>query len=392
MQASTKPEKLFNRQYVFFCLINLAINISFSMVSTVMSRYVHSLGMTVAIAGAITGAFSIASMVVRPISGYINDNMSKKLLLVISTAFMGLCTLGYGLTSDPTALLALRILHGMAFSVSSTVNMAVIPGIVPEKRIGEAVSYFGVLQSVAMAMGPSIGLWLANVSSFALNFTVSAIIAGGGAVLAMSLSFLSETPRKGKLHLRLNDLFAKEIFVLTLIDIAVASVSGLENALIALYGMHVGIENLGWYFTISAAVLLLSRLVFGKLADRKGTGYALYPGLVLMACGMLILWQARAPWMFALAAVVKTIGVGLAKPALQAACLKAVPAHRRGAASSTFYLGSDIGQGTAPAIGGKIVDVTGGNYGLTFAIYALPLLAGCGLFAFSTARKKRKAV
>lgn len=388
MQTSG-PTRLFNSRYIGFCLINLTVNLSFSMVLTLMSRYIRSLGMSVAAAGAITGAFSIASMVVRPLSGYINDHMNKKVLIASSTAFMGLCTLGYGLTQDPAVLLVLRILHGIAFSLSSTVNMAVIPGIVPENRIGEAVSYFGVIQSVAVAAGPSIGLALANVLGYAWNFAVSALIAGIGVILALSLRFVREEPRpREKLHIRFIDIFAKECLLLALIDVAIASVNGLENSLIALYGAHVGIENIGWYFTISAAVLLLSRLFLGKIADARGTGAAVYPGLVLMIAGMLLLWHARESWTFALAAVVKTIGVGLARPAIQAACLKAVPANRRGAASSTYYLGSDIGQGTAPAVGGRVVDATGGNYGLTFALYAIPLALSCGIFSVYTKRSR----
>lgn len=392
-QAFSRNEKLFNRQYVFFCIINLAVSLSFSMVSTIMSRYVSSLGMSVAVAGAITGAFSIASMVVRPVSGFINDRMRKKLLLILSNAFMGAVTLCYGLTTSPTMLLVLRILHGAAFSVSSTVNLAVIPGIVPEKRMAEAISYYGVIQSVAIAAGPSMGLALANISGYPLNFTVAALLAGVGVALAISLDFINEKPvaRTGGFAFRLGDVFAKECLVLALLDVAIASVSGLENSLIALYGPAVGIDNIGWYFTLSAATLMLTRLFFGKLSDKRGTAAAVYPGMGLMIVGLLLLWNARAPWVFAVASVIKTVGVGMARPAIQAACLKTVPASRRGAASSTYYLGSDIGQGTAPAIGGRIVDATGGNYGLTFALYAIPLAVSCGVYAVANALKKRKA-
>lgn len=388
------PQKLLNKRYIFFCLINVAVSLSFSMVSTIMSKYVHSLGMTVAIAGSITGAFSIASMVVRPVSGYINDHMGKKRLLVLSNGFMGVCTLLYGLVQDPALLLVLRVFHGAAFSISSTVNMAVIPGIVPEKRMAEAISYYGVIQSIAIAAGPSLGLALVNVSGYPVNFAIAALLAGIGVALALSLDFINETPvcPKGRHKLRLTDIIARECLILALIDIAIASVNGLENSLIALYGEKVGIGNIGWYFTISAITLMLTRLVLGRLSDRKGTAVAVYPGLALMIAGLLILWHAREPYQFALASVVKTTGVGMARPAIQAACLKAVPASRRGAASSTYYLGSDIGQGTAPAIGGKIVDVTGGDYGLTFALYALPLAASCVIYALSQARSKRKSI
>ncbi|MDR0929015.1 MAG: MFS transporter [Oscillospiraceae bacterium] len=387
------PTKLFNRQYVFFTLVNLLVSVSFSMVSTTMSRYAHNLGMAVATAGAITGAFSIASMVIRPFSGYVNDRFDRKGLLVLSTGAMALCTFGYGFFSSYGGLLTLRLLHGAAFAFSSTVNMAVIPGIVPEKRVGEAVSYFGVVQSVAMAAGPSIGLGLAQIGGFRLNFSASALLALVGALMAVFLCRFGEQGEKRTAHRRprLSDIIAKECLVYTLVDIAIASASGLENSMIALYGEQLGMGNIGWYFTISAVTLCVTRILFGRIADRRGTAFALYPGLLLMVVGFLLLFRPAGAWMFAAAAVIKTLGVALARPAIQAACLKAVPPERRGSAASTFYIGSDIGQGTSPAIGGKIVDMTGGtDYGLAFAWYALPLALAGGLYAIWEKRKRAK--
>lgn len=393
MENQERTFHLFNRQYIFFCLINLVVSLSFSMVSTIMSRYVFDIGMSVAAAGTITGAFSIASMVVRPFSGWINDHMGKKKLIALATGFMGLCTLGYGFTQDSAALLALRILHGIAFSLSSTVNMAVIPGIVPEKRIGEAISYYGVIQSIATAAGPSLGLSLANISGYVTNFSVAAFLAAVGVALALSLRFLDEPSheRREHFHFKVEDILAKECLVLAFIDVTISSVNGLENSLIALYGESVGIDNLGWYFTISAATLFFSRLFFGKVADSKGAAYAIYPGLLMMVVGLLMLWRSCAVWTFAVAAIIKSVGVGLARPAIQAACLKSVSANRRGAASSTYYLGSDIGQGTSPAIGGKIVDASKGDYGLAFGVYAIPLVFSCVLYYVSMHRKRKIA-
>ena len=94
--------------------------------------------------------------------------------------------------------------------------------------------------------------------------------------------------------------------------------------------------------------------------------------------------------MFSLAAVVKTIGVNLAKPALQAASVKAVTPDRRGAAVSTYYIGTDLGQGTSPMIGGRIVDGNGGDYGILFMLFAIPLAVAGMLYAWIMRRMKEK--
>ena len=388
MNENQNPVRLLNGQYVLLTLINFVVSVSYSMVSTIMAKYLGSIGLSIAVAGAITGAFSIASMVARPFTGIINDRLNRKLLLIGATGGMALCTMLYGLTDVYGVLLAVRFLHGMFFAFSSTVNMAVIPELVPEKRVTEGLSYYGVVQSIGVAAGPSIGLALINMGGYRMNFIASGVLAllgAGAACILRPFSGAQRAPKNRKIHWK--DIIAVECLAFAAVDVAIAMANGLENSMIALYGAQQGIANIGWYFTISAVVLCVTRVLFGRLADRRGVAFSLYPGLGLMILGFLILWRASSPWMFAAASVIKTTGVGLARPAIQAACVRAVPPERRGSASSTYYIGSDIGQGTSPAIGGRIVDMTG-DYGLAFLLFTLPLMLGAGIFGWASRRRK----
>lgn len=391
MTHKALAKKLFNRQYLMLVFINFLVSISFSMVSTLMAKYAVHIGMTVALAGSLTGMFSIASMVVRPFTGWMNDLLNNRRLLLWATFVMGLCTLCYGLSTSYSMLIIIRMLHGAAFAFSSTVNMALIPSLVPRGRVTEGVSYFGVATSIGMAIGPSLGLELASAAGYPLNFTCSAIIALIAASLVPILpSMKKENKQQKTFHIRLSDIIAKECLIYTLVDVTIASANGLENALLAMLGAQAGLHNIGWYFSISAVTLCITRLFVGKLADRKGVSFVLYPGLMCMGIGFLLLWKADAAWQFALASVIKTLGIGLARPAIQAACLNAVPPQRRGSASSTYYIGSDIGQGCAPAIGGYLVDVSGGkDYGVPFAFFTLPLAVSGIIYALYTKWKKQ---
>lgn len=390
-----RAQKLFNRQYVLLQLVNLLVSVSFSMIYAIISSYASSLRMSVALAGSVAGAFSLSSMCARPFTGWLNDRYDRRRILILSTGGMGLCTLLYGLCGNYGTLLAVRIVHGVLFSFSSTVNMALLPSLVPNSPSQRGRELFWRGDVPGDGRRPSIGLWLIGIGGYGLNFTLAGVIAVAGAALAMLLRAPSDVAapvRHGGLHLRLSDLIAKECLIFALVDVAIASANGLESSMIALYAAQLGLGNIGWYFTLSAVTLCAIRLLCGTVADRRGVGFALYPGLGLMVLGFLMLWKADAAWMFAVASVVKTAGVGLARPAIQSAVLKAVPPQRRGSASSTYYIGSDIGQGTAPAIGGYIVDKTGGtSYGLAFALYTLPLMAGAVLYRLSARHEKRRA-
>lgn len=372
-------------------VINLITSISFSMVYTTISSYVTGLGVSVAVAGVVTGAFNIASMVIRPISGLVSDRVNRKWLLVISTTGMGLAIFGYAIAQDSATLITLRILHGIIFALSTTVNMAIIPGIVPLGQIGEAICYFGLSQSLAMSVGPAFGLWLAGISGFSLTFMVAAGLCVAGGLFAIPFKLAdddADLPRhKG---LKFSDIIVPQCLPFTMIEVSIAAVAGIESSMLILYAATQGIANIGWYFTISAVTVVLCRLFMGKIIDQKGT-FAVYPGLALMIVGLLILWQQQGAWMFALAAVVKTVGVNLAKPALQAAAVKAVTPDKRGAAVSTYYIGTDLGQGTAPMIGGRIVDMNGGNYSILFMLFALPLALSGAAYYWITRYMKKKA-
>ncbi len=387
MQQTQK--NLWNTHYLCLVFVNFLVSVSYSMVAMVVSKYAVSIGMTVTMAGSLTGAFSIASMVARPFTGYINDHSEHRGLLMLATAVMALATLGYGFTDAPALFMALRLLHGAAFAFSSTVNMAVIPSLVPGNRITEGLSYYGIVQSIGVALGPSVGIAVIGDGNYQLNFILSAAIALAGVFFALSLPRMPSLPAGKGRSVRLSEIFAKECFLYALIDVAIASANGLETSLISLYGAQQQIANIGWYFTVSAVVLCVARLALGKLADRKGVAFALYPGLALIIAGFLLLWRASSLAVFLAASVIKTVGIALARPAIQAACLQAVPPERRGSASSTYYIGSDVGQGTSPIIGGKIVDMTGGtDYGAAFAWYTLPLFLSAGAFALWNRRRR----
>ena len=78
METPAQKTKLFNTKFLALLAVNLMMSISFSMVYTTISSYVRGLGYTVAIAGAVAGAFNITSMIMRPLSGIVSDRFYRK--------------------------------------------------------------------------------------------------------------------------------------------------------------------------------------------------------------------------------------------------------------------------------------------------------------------------
>ena len=87
----------------------------------------------------------------------------------------------------------------------------------------------------------------------------------------------------------------------------------------------------------------------------------------------------------------KGSGGWYASAALQAATIQSVTTDRRGAATSTFYVGTDLGQFAAPAAAGKMVDLAG--YPFAFRAFIFPLIAvGIAYMVFQSIKGKIKSV
>ena len=129
--------------------------------------------------------------------------------------------------------------------------------------------------------------------------------------------------------------------------------------------------------------MLLIRPFAGKLADQKGTAFVVYPSLAFNAVALLLIGKATAFWMILAASVSKAVGQGSGQPALQAASLKALPPEKSGVATSTFYMGGDIGQRLGPMIDGAVSD--GFGYGAMFGA-----VAGLGRVFFALLARVQK--
>ena len=173
-QSQTQKEKLWTGSYLLLIAMGTMTSTCFYMVNPTITKYAVGLGASVAAAGVISGLFSITALVARPFSGLVADRVNRKRLLIFSTCVMGLAALGYSVSRTVPLLIAFRILHGVAFAFSGTVNVTMIASLVPRSRLGEGVGYYGLVNIFATAIGPSLGLSLGDAFGFGLSYTTFA--------------------------------------------------------------------------------------------------------------------------------------------------------------------------------------------------------------------------
>lgn len=155
-------------------------------------------------------------------------------------------------------------------------------------------------------------------------------------------------------------------------------VNGVTSSFLILLGDERGINKIALFFSVNAIVLFILRFMVGRFIDKSRLTPIVIMSLILASTSMFMIGKSTGVSMILVAAVLVAIGQGTGQISLQSACIKRVDAARVGVATSTYYIGADIGQGLGPIIGGKISDLS--SYKIMFYIIAILMLIGIMVF------------
>ena len=373
-------KSLWNKSFILLILVSLITAMSFNMVYVVVSKYALEVTTSLTIAGVIAGIFSIAALMIRPIAGVTADSVNKKWLCMIANLLITIALLGYFFSHNVPTLFFFRILHGIAFGVSGTVNIALVTNYIPKGRIGEGIGYYGLGQVMAQIISPNLGVYIEEQYGFQLLFLIVTALSFVGVLLLTRLRYANKPGAKAmpKKKLSLDSLIAKEVIVYAAIGGMFSFGNGIVSSFLVLVSEERSIANVGLFFSVGAIVLFILRLFVGKLADKQGLTLVVNISLVATALSMVLIGFAPVLSILLVAAVLKSIGQGGGQISLQAECIKRVDAGRIGVATSTFYIGADLGQGVGPMIGGAISSTF--NYTILFVFCAVLMLVAMLFF------------
>ena len=64
-----------------------------------------------------------------------------------------------------------RLLHGITLGMASTATGTIVAQIIPKTRKGEGIGYYSMSATLATAIGPFIGLYMTQHTSFQMIFS-----------------------------------------------------------------------------------------------------------------------------------------------------------------------------------------------------------------------------
>ena len=187
-----------------------------------------------------------------------------------------------------------------------------------------------------------------------------------------------ESPANGArraFHFR--DMVAIELLPNAFFAATMAVATGINNAYLVMVGNERNIANIGFYFIVYSAVLLVLRPLSGRVADRKGVVFVVVPGYFMAAVAMALIGSSGILLPILFAAVLAAAGAG-AMPAIQADCIRRLDSSRRTAATGTYLIGMDSGVAGGQVFGGMLSDSFG--FKTTYTTVSCLMLFGLGLY------------
>ncbi len=340
-------------------------------------------------AGLVTGLFTLTAMLVRPLTGWALDAYGRRVIWLLGTLTCLLFVVAQQWAATLVVLIALRMLNGVGFGVSTTAGGTIAADLVPKTRLGEGMGFFGVTMGIPLAVAPPLGLWLAGRGDYADLFWLGALFTAVSLVLAAMVRGPAEAREIPAVRSRLSSLFERTALYPSALMFLLISSFGLILALLALYGKELGLGGVGIWFTVYAVILTLARSVGGRLSDRIGYRQTAVAGFVFAGAGLVAISMSRDLPLLLASAVLYGIGYGTTQPSLQAMVVGRAPPGRVGAATAVLFFSYDLGTTVGSVGGGLLAGVIG--MGGAFAFSALGPLIGTAVLVGDIWRRGRHA-
>ncbi len=377
--------QLWNKSFILCLANNLFLFVFYFAQTTILPIYIlQDLHGSLAQAGLAMTLFMASSIAVRPFSGLIIEKFGRKKTFFVSEFLFCLFSIAYIFADNLQVLLWLRFLHGIWFSILTTVTVPIANEFIPDSRRGEGMGYFVMSVNLGIVLGPLIGLSLIQPLSYAVVATILAAIVCLGFVFCFLIPVQAETSTMQKMQkkqLSIHDFVEKKALPVSIMAMMVSFAYASIMSFISTYSASKNLLAYASLFFIVFAISMMSlRPLTGKIYDRKGPSYVIYPALVLFAVGLILLSQINSLIGLMLAAIFIGMGFGSVQPCLQTLAIQRAAPQRIGHATSTFFTFYDLGIAFGSILLGILITAQG--YSMSYILCAVLVLLSLLFYKF----------
>lgn len=367
--------KIFTLPFLMVLLMSVISGSASYMVNPILPAFLVSRGAPMELTGIISSLMSLVALFGRPFSGAASDRFNKKHLMILSYVLSIVCLLLYSKADTVLMIIFVRILNGIAFSLSGTVSMAFGADFLPLDRLGEGLSYIGIGTVVSTMIGPQLGDFIDERFGMEQIFVWASLLNLLCAILTYLIPYQPRNAgSRKKFVFRFENFFAPELTMYVFLIGMLSIGNGILLYYLKDFGNSRGISGISLFYTVGSIATILTKPFTGRWLDRKGTAWTIYPAFIISIAFALCFGRSYSLIPVLIASVLKAIGQGSGSSAIQVDSVRKLGLDRSGVASGSCYIGMDLGNVLGPAIGAFVISSKG--YGALFDIYAA-MLALC---------------
>ena len=381
-------ERLWNANYCRVMTANFALFIAFYLLTPLLPLYlVERFDATKDVVGLVLSGYTVAALVARPFSGFLVDTFPRKKVLMVCFFFFFIFFGGYLGATSLLLFTIVRTLHGAPFGALTVANSTMAIDVLPSSRRNEGIGYYGLSNNLAMAIAPTVAIYIYRLTgNFELLFWMALIIAGLGMYVDSGIKIQNKTlpsPTTNKL-LRLDRFFLVRGWLLAVNMAFFGFCFGVVSNYLAIYSKEVMniTGGTGTWFLLVSLGLVASRLQGAKaLREGKLVENATEGTLISTAAYLLFVLVPNEVGYYG-SALLLGLGNGHMWPAFQNMIIQIAHHNERGTANSTLLISWDVGIGLGVLAGGVISEMTG--YTAAFWVVAAAQTAGMLTFMLAT--------
>jgi len=359
----------------------------FFMMSMLLPIYGKDMGANALEIGVIFSAFSIMTIILRPIVGWALDRFGRRPFYIFGMLGYAVTMIGFAYSEQIWGMVVARLMQGASSACVWLAASAIIADMTSDNNRAQAFGGLAQASSRGSIMGAFITFTLYGsapkeilgweVDVKILLFLLFAAFAVGAFIV--SYAKLPETNPHSEGTQSTPIRWSRAWILLMLVTLVTAAAWAMTSPILILFlqeKLNAGIDTIAWAFLPSGIIWATLPSQLGRLADRIGRKPLMILGLALSAITMFALPSLTSILGLAILWAILAICFAAGDPAEQALVADLTGNDQRGRAYGLYVMAGDIGAAIGPVSGGWLYDNI--NTSAPFYITGI-ILAMCGL-------------
>lgn len=357
------------------------------LVTPLITGFTESIGGSAGLMGIVGGMMNLCSLVCRPLAGNLADRISKYRLSLIGAVLMTAACGGYIAAPNALIVVVSRIINGVGFACCSVCMATWVSNMLPRNKIGSGMGFYGMMNALAMAVAPAIGVSAFQRFGYRISFCIALVFSiavmiviqfvgdkgepekaadmkaglkeqeqesDAGLIMENAAGLIRESGKQLRKGNGIQLVDVRVLPIALIIMLFAIPYCATQSFLVTYASVREINVTISFFFPSYAVMLLLLRLVLKNYFDKLPFKVFLAGSSACMLLAILCLTVMNSNIVMFTGAFFLAGGYGIMSSVCQSTAMLLAGKENRGLANSTYYIGLDLGMALGPMIGGAL--------------------------------------